>query len=53
MVWAIVILAVMNIATIITVLYNRNQTRKEIVVAEYEPAWIRNYVNKIQRTLVS
>jgi hypothetical protein len=35
MAWAIIILAVMNVATIITVLYNRNQTRKEIVVAEY------------------
>lgn len=35
MVWAIIILAVMNVATIITVLYNRKQTSNEIVVAEY------------------
>ena len=37
MVWAIVILAVMNIATIITVIYNRNQAGKEIVVVENQP----------------
>ena len=29
MVWAIAVLALMNIATIITVIYNRNQTGKE------------------------
>jgi hypothetical protein len=34
MVWAIAILAVMNIATILTVLYNRNQTSKEKVLFE-------------------
>ncbi len=31
MIWAIVILAVMNIATIITVIYNRNRTGNEKV----------------------
>ena len=34
MVWAIVILAVMNIATILTVIYNRNQSDKEEIVPE-------------------
>jgi hypothetical protein len=34
MLWAIVVLAVMNIATIVTVLYNRTRTRKEKVVVE-------------------
>ena len=57
MVWAIVILAVMNIATIITVIYNRNQAAKEIVVAEgdqsmteagstkYSGRWFRDELN--------
>jgi len=34
MVWMIVILAVFNIATIITVIYNRNQARKEKATVE-------------------
>jgi len=57
MVWAIVILAVMNIATIITVLYNRNQAGNGKVVVEdnqaesettsisYSGRWFRDQLN--------
>lgn len=57
MVWAIAILAVMNIATIITVLYNKNQAGKEKVVIEnnqtesettsisYSGRWFRDQLN--------
>jgi hypothetical protein len=57
MIWAVVILAVMNIATIITVIYNRNQIREEKVVVEsnllkaeatstgYSGRWFRDQLN--------
>lgn len=57
MVWAIVVLGVMNIATILTVIHNRNQAAKEIIVAEgdqsmteagstkYSGRWFRDELN--------
>jgi len=57
MAWAIVILAVMNIATIITVIYNTNQAGKEKVIVEnnqaesettsisYSGRWFRDQLN--------
>lgn len=57
MVWAIIILAVMNIATIATVIYNRNQSREEKAVVEniqlqseissirYSGRWFRDQLN--------
>ncbi len=57
MVWAIVILAVMNIATIITVIYNRNQPERRKLLLEnnqaqsettsirYSGRWFRDQLN--------
>lgn len=57
MVWAIVILAVMNLTTIATVIYNRNQTRNEKAVVDtslpqsdissirYSGRWFRDQLN--------
>jgi hypothetical protein len=43
MVWAVVVLAIMNIATILTAIYNRNQTSREKVL-------VGNTMNKVETT---